>query len=79
MKFWGVKFDGIVVGVNCRIVANRESAARSKERKNRYVSEMEKKLQDLQMQSTNLSQRLLILKVRAFHLPHLKIHINSLI
>lgn len=70
MKFWGVKFDGIVVGVNCRIVANRESAARSKERKNRYVSEMEKKLQDLQMQSANLSQRLLILKVRAFHLPH---------
>ncbi|KAI3733099.1 hypothetical protein L1987_64317 [Smallanthus sonchifolius] len=38
-----------------RILANRQSAARSKERKTRYTSELEKKVKTLQTEATTLS------------------------
>uniref|UniRef100_A0A5B6ZSM3 BZIP domain-containing protein n=1 Tax=Davidia involucrata TaxID=16924 RepID=A0A5B6ZSM3_DAVIN len=38
-----------------RILANRQSAARSKERKARYISELQRKVQNLQEEATNLS------------------------
>ncbi|XP_028778873.1 bZIP transcription factor 18 [Neltuma alba] len=41
-----------------RILANRQSAARSKERKARYVVELEKKIQSLQTEATTLSAQL---------------------
>ncbi|KAF5930711.1 hypothetical protein HYC85_031584 [Camellia sinensis] len=43
-----------------RILANRQSAARSKERKARYVVELERKVQSLQSEATNLSAQLTI-------------------
>ncbi|CAA0812905.1 Transcription factor VIP1 [Striga hermonthica] len=45
-----------------RIVANRQSAARSKERKNRYTSELERKVQTLQTEATNLSAQITVLQ-----------------
>ncbi|PNX84434.1 transcription factor VIP1-like protein, partial [Trifolium pratense] len=45
-----------------RILANRQSAARSKERKTRYTSELERKVQTLQTEATNLSAQLTILQ-----------------
>lgn len=41
-----------------RILANRQSAARSKERKACYVSELERKFQSLQTEATSLSAQL---------------------
>lgn len=41
-----------------RILANRESAARSKERKARYILELEHKVQTLQTEATTLSAQL---------------------
>ncbi|XP_071707165.1 transcription factor RF2b-like [Rutidosis leptorrhynchoides] len=41
-----------------RILANRQSAARSKERKARYMSELERKVQTLQTETTTLSAQL---------------------
>ncbi|KAL1192430.1 bZIP transcription factor 18 [Cardamine amara subsp. amara] len=41
-----------------RIIANRQSAARSKERKARYILELEKKVQSLQTESTTLAAQL---------------------
>ncbi|XP_072976964.1 transcription factor RF2b-like [Typha angustifolia] len=41
-----------------RILANRQSAARSKERKARYMSELERKVQNLQIEATTLSAQL---------------------
>ncbi|XP_050209408.1 transcription factor RF2b [Mercurialis annua] len=41
-----------------RIMANRQSAARSKERKARYISELERKVQTLQTEATTLSAQL---------------------
>ncbi|KAL6503791.1 hypothetical protein OROGR_025714 [Orobanche gracilis] len=41
-----------------RILANRKSAARSKERKARYMSELERKVQTLQTEATTLSAQL---------------------
>ncbi|XP_071737767.1 transcription factor VIP1-like [Rutidosis leptorrhynchoides] len=38
-----------------RIIANRQSAARSKERKTRYTGELERKVQTLQTEATTLS------------------------
>ena len=46
----------------CRILANRQSAARSKERKIRYTNELEKKVQTLQTEATNLSAQLTMLQ-----------------
>lgn len=45
-----------------RILANRESAARSKERKVLYISELEQKVQTLQTETTTLSTQLTILQ-----------------
>ncbi|KAJ8771121.1 hypothetical protein K2173_023446 [Erythroxylum novogranatense] len=41
-----------------RIIANRQSAARSKERKARYISELERKVHTLQTEATTLSAQL---------------------
>lgn len=49
-----------------RILANRQSAARSKERKMRYIAELERKVQTLQTEATSLSAQLTLLQV--FHL-----------
>lgn len=48
---------------NLRILANRQSAARSKERKMRYTAELEHKVQALQTETTTLSAQLTILQV----------------
>ncbi|XP_024517900.1 transcription factor RF2b [Selaginella moellendorffii] len=45
-----------------RILANRQSAARSKERKMRYISELERKVQTLQTEATTLSAQLTMLQ-----------------
>lgn len=45
-----------------RILANRQSAARSKERKMRYISELERKVQTLQTEATSLSTQLTVLQ-----------------
>ncbi|KAJ6851222.1 transcription factor VIP1-like [Iris pallida] len=45
-----------------RILANRQSAARSKERKMRYISELEHKVQTLQAEATTLSAQLTLLQ-----------------
>ncbi|KAF8394822.1 hypothetical protein HHK36_018758 [Tetracentron sinense] len=48
----------ILANVIYRILANRQSAARSKERKARYISELERKVQTLQTEATTLSAQL---------------------
>ncbi|KAL0365967.1 UNVERIFIED_CONTAM: Transcription factor VIP1 [Sesamum radiatum] len=45
-----------------RILANRQSAARSKERKIRYTSELERKVQTLQAEATTLSAQITLLQ-----------------
>lgn len=45
-----------------RILANRQSAARSKERKLRYISELEHKVQTLQTEGSTLSGQIAILQ-----------------
>ncbi|KAJ6836819.1 transcription factor VIP1-like [Iris pallida] len=45
-----------------RILANRQSAARSKERKMRYILELEHKVQTLQTEATTLSAQLTLLQ-----------------
>ncbi|KAL5223609.1 hypothetical protein ABZP36_010248 [Zizania latifolia] len=45
-----------------RILANRQSAARSKERKIKYTSELERKVQTLQTEATTLSAQLTLLQ-----------------
>jgi hypothetical protein len=50
----------------CRILANRQSAARSKERKIKYTSELERKVQTLQTEATTLSAQLTLLQVWNF-------------
>lgn len=47
----------------CRILANRQSAARSKERKARYMLELERKVQTLQTEATTLSAQLTLYQV----------------
>ena len=46
-----------------RILANRQSAARSKERKARYITELERKVQTLQTEATTLSAQLTLFQV----------------
>ena len=46
-----------------RVLANRQSAARSKERKMRYIAELEQKVQILQTEATTLSAQLTLLQV----------------
>ncbi|KAJ9541675.1 hypothetical protein OSB04_028181 [Centaurea solstitialis] len=45
-----------------RVLANRQSAARSKERKMRYIAELERKVQTLQTEATSLSAQLTLLQ-----------------
>uniref|UniRef100_A0A5B6YRD6 Putative transcription factor VIP1 isoform X2 n=1 Tax=Davidia involucrata TaxID=16924 RepID=A0A5B6YRD6_DAVIN len=45
-----------------RILANRQSAARSKERKIRYTGELERKVQTLQTEATTLSAQVTVLQ-----------------
>ncbi|KAI3460373.1 hypothetical protein Pfo_017036 [Paulownia fortunei] len=45
-----------------RILANRQSAARSKERKLRYISELEHKVQTLQTEVTTISAQITVLQ-----------------
>ncbi|KAJ7518449.1 hypothetical protein O6H91_21G069600 [Diphasiastrum complanatum] len=45
-----------------RILANRQSAARSKERKSRHISELEQKVQTLQTEATTLSAQFTMLQ-----------------
>ncbi|BAF10746.1 bZIP transcription factor 29 [Oryza sativa Japonica Group] len=45
-----------------RVLANRQSAARSKERKMRYIAELEQKVQILQSEATNLSAQLTMMQ-----------------
>ncbi|KAL6652468.1 hypothetical protein ACP70R_011393 [Stipagrostis hirtigluma subsp. patula] len=45
-----------------RILANRQSAARSKERKMRYIAELERKVHTLQTEATTLSAQLAMLQ-----------------
>jgi hypothetical protein len=49
-----------------RILANRQSAARSKERKIKYTGELERKVQTLQTEATTLSAQLTLLQVWAY-------------
>ncbi|CAA6654625.1 unnamed protein product [Spirodela intermedia] len=51
-----------------RILANRQSAARSKERKARYISELEQKVQALQTEATTLSAQLTLYQRDTFGL-----------
>ncbi|MCL7025838.1 hypothetical protein MKW94_030909 [Papaver nudicaule] len=46
-----------------RILANRQSAARSKERKARYIIELERKVQTLQTEATTLSAQLTLFQI----------------
>lgn len=48
-------------------MANRQSAARSKERKMRYISELEHKVQTLQTEATTLSAQLTLLQVQIWN------------
>ncbi|KAF3646753.1 Transcription factor VIP1 [Capsicum annuum] len=59
----GVKLGTIKERSDCtamlnRILANRQSASRSKERKARYITELERKVQTLQTEATTLSAQL---------------------
>ncbi|XVE55169.1 hypothetical protein DITRI_Ditri03aG0138200 [Diplodiscus trichospermus] len=56
-----------------RILANRQSAARSKERKIRYTSELERKVQTLQTEATNLSAQVTMLQ-RESRCPNSVLH-----
>lgn len=54
---------GLGFNFHFRILANRQSAARSKERKIRYTNELEKKVQMLQSEATSLSAQVTVLQV----------------
>ncbi|CAN7131673.1 unnamed protein product [Brassica rapa subsp. narinosa] len=65
-----------------RILANRQSAARSKERKVRYTGELERKLQTLQNEATTLSAQVTLLQRGTSDLTtenkHLKMRLQAL-
>ncbi|CAH8330063.1 unnamed protein product [Eruca vesicaria subsp. sativa] len=65
-----------------RILANRQSAARSKERKIRYTGELERKVQTLQNEATTLSAQVTILQRGTSDLTtenkHLKMRLQAL-
>jgi hypothetical protein len=74
LNFSGCFFFSIInlrsIVVMCRILANRQSAARSKERKARYIQELERKVQTLQTEATTLSAQLTLYQV-SFNLVYL--------
>jgi hypothetical protein len=49
------------------VLANRQSAARSKQRRMRYTAELKQKVQILQTEATTLAAQLTILQVRIVH------------
>ncbi|KAL6962442.1 inositol hexakisphosphate and diphosphoinositol-pentakisphosphate kinase, partial [Sarracenia purpurea var. burkii] len=51
----------VLVWVECRILANRQSAARSKQRKTQHTNELETKVQTLQTEATTLSAQVTML------------------
>ncbi|KAG6435866.1 hypothetical protein SASPL_100747 [Salvia splendens] len=57
--YWCIDLEGCWL---CRILANRQSAARSKERKTRYTGELERKVQTLQSEATTLSAKITLLQ-----------------
>ena len=57
------KFLLWILKIICRILANRQSAARSKERKMRYIAELERKVETLQTEATTLSAQLTMIQV----------------
>lgn len=59
--FFRVNFSYLICA--SRILANRQSAARSKERKMRYIVELEHKVQTLQTEATTLSAQVTKLQV----------------
>nr|AAM63070.1 VirE2-interacting protein VIP1 [Arabidopsis thaliana] len=65
-----------------RILANRQSAARSKERKIRYTGELERKVQTLQNEATTLSAQVTMLQRGTSELntenKHLKMRLQAL-
>ncbi|KAG2314626.1 hypothetical protein Bca4012_065404 [Brassica carinata] len=65
-----------------RILANRQSAARSKERKIRYTGELERKVQTLQNEATTLSAQVTMLQRGTSDLTtenkHLKMRLQAL-
>ncbi|KAM0940104.1 putative transcription factor bZIP family [Dioscorea sansibarensis] len=65
-----------------RIWANRQSAARSKERKMRYIAELERKVQALQTEATTMSAQLVMLQRDHNSLMvqnnELKLHVQSM-
>ncbi|KAG6436656.1 hypothetical protein SASPL_101558 [Salvia splendens] len=65
-----------------RIWANRQSAARSKERKMRYIAELERKVQTLQTETTSLSAQLTLLQRDTNGLTaensELKLHLHTM-
>ncbi|KAF2587896.1 hypothetical protein F2Q70_00039283 [Brassica cretica] len=65
-----------------RILANRQSAARSKERKVRYTGELERKVQTLQNEATTLSAQVTLLQRGTSDLTtenkHLKMRLQAL-
>ncbi|CAN8320583.1 unnamed protein product [Cochlearia groenlandica] len=65
-----------------RILANRQSAARSKERKIRYTGELERKVQTLQNEATTLSAQVTMLQRGTSDLntenKHLKMRLQAL-
>ncbi|KAG6517129.1 hypothetical protein ZIOFF_020509 [Zingiber officinale] len=54
--------DGATSPFEGEILSNRQSAARSKERKVRYTSELEQKIQTLQTEATSISAQLTLLQ-----------------
>ncbi|RZC82563.1 hypothetical protein C5167_045347 [Papaver somniferum] len=67
-----------------RILANRQSAARSKERKARYIIELERKVQTLQTEATTLSAQLTLFQAVGVefyqfqYIFHMRVHDPSL-
>jgi hypothetical protein len=52
-----------VIALVRRVLANRQSAARSKERKMRYIAELEHKVRVLQSEAKTLSTQFTLLQV----------------
>jgi Basic region leucine zipper len=67
-----INFTSLVI---CRILANRQSAARSKEKRMRYVMELEHKVNIMQRKNSALSAQLTIMQVSLwfFNLPGLRL------
>lgn len=74
VDFFQLISSHILIVVMYRILANRQSAARSKERKARYIQELERKVQTLQTEATTLSAQLTLYQVCVFDTTNQKFH-----